>query len=127
MDSTEASNVSSVSRAGAAESRLFASALRPGVLVSVAAGLMLSLGTYARFSSQSVAQNTRESAVMSEVMASYEVPLNESCSKLPDGMGFHCGPSLPAALVASSESSAYAGSTRVNRQGPPLNTDILVE
>jgi hypothetical protein len=111
--SAHASNASSIS--GAAGSRLFASVLRPGVLVSVAAGLMLSLGTYARFSSQSVAQNSRESAVMSEVMASYEVPAGESCSKLPDGMGFHCGPSLPESLVASTESRAHTGSTPVNR------------
>ncbi len=37
----------------------------------------------------------------SEPMMSNDVATDEACSRLPSGLGFHCGPALPMSVLAS--------------------------
>lgn len=73
------------------------------VLVGLAAAavMVVGLGRVTQVSYRSHDVALAASAPNESEPLSSEPVLDERCSKLPTGLGFHCGPAIPASFVAS--------------------------
>lgn len=86
----------------AARSGLAASPRPLWALASLAAALLVVVGL-SRFSPTSRIDGRASSAPEQSEEALMSQPLESSdlCSRLPEGLGFHCGPATPASFFAS--------------------------
>lgn len=77
------------------------------VFVALAASVLAVLGA-SRLAMHPVSSSGADASVAveqelseSELMSVISLASEDMCSRLPDGMGFHCGPAVPASFVAS--------------------------
>jgi hypothetical protein len=71
--------------------------------LAAAALVLLSVAFVKQSMPSASATQHLEDFPMTQVLASYETHRADACSKMPDGLGFHCGPGVPASFLASRE------------------------